>query len=342
MPTRYDVVVIGAGIAGTAAALAASRHARVCVYTRAPGATALFSGAWRGPCPPELLTALQSVGYDLAPVEHPLPHPQGFLSTADYATSSHRAAQLSDNGVVCSISGFAGFNARGLAMQWSALSGFDLGAASITIPETPKTGWATASLAAHIARNPDALRDALARLRAARIILPAVLGKTKFNADFILGEALGSAPSLPGWRLHNALERVLENANVDIVRTGDRPEAGAYVLASGKFLSGGIEADGSFREPVFDCPIWIEHLDAMFEEPDSLMLTDAVRTEEQPLMAAGVQTDDEHRPVNRVGDVVHQNVFVAGSIRAGWTSATHGIGECAQDGWNAGMRAIQK
>lgn len=302
----------------------------------------MFSGAWRGPCPPELLAVLHSVGYDLGPVEHPLPHPHGFLSTADYATSSHRAAQLSDNGVVCSISGLAGFNARGLALQWSARSGYEFAPANISIPETPAAGWAPASLAAHIARNPEALRAALARLRAARIILPAVLGETTFTADFTVGEALGSAPSLPGWRLHNALERVLANAGVDVVRTRERPEGGTYVLASGKFLSGGIEANGSFREPVFDCPVWIERLDAVFEEPDSLMLTEAVRTEAQPLMAAGVQTDDEQRPVNRAGDVVHPNVFVAGSIRAGWTSATHGMGECAQDGWNAGMRAIQK
>jgi hypothetical protein len=57
-------------------------------------------------------------------------------------------------------------------------------------------------------------------------------------------------------------------------------------------------------------------------------------------MKAGVRADERQRPVNRGGDVVYQNVLVAGSIRAGWSAEMHGAGDAALDGWNAGMEAV--
>jgi hypothetical protein len=53
-----------------------------------------------------------------------------------------------------------------------------------------------------------------------------------------------------------------------------------------------------------------------------------------------VHTDGDHRPVNAGDEVVYSNVFVAGSIRAGWSVATHTIGDAAADGWAAGVRAV--
>ena len=362
MPTRYDVVVIGAGVAGSAAALAArNAGARVCVIARAPGASALFSGAWRGACPEPLRNALRAVGYDLEPVEHPLPHPNGFLTIADYATSSQRAAQLSSAATVCGIHGLPGFHAPSLAAQWSQQSGIPLIAQTITLPDTPPAGWAVASLSAHIQRNPGVLQDALAALGAERVIIPAVLDETQLKSDVTIGEALGAPPSLPGWRLQRALERALVAADIELLRGDVKADAlspgrvlqvamhasppvvlqaKAFVLATGKFVSGGIEANAAFREPVFDCPIWIDHLGDSFDTPDPLILTDPVRTEQQPLLSAGVHVDSEQRPVNRASDVVHANVFVAGSIRAGWAGATHGAGAAAEDGWNAGLKAV--
>jgi anaerobic glycerol-3-phosphate dehydrogenase len=129
-------------------------------------------------------------------------------------------------------------------------------------------------------------------------------------------------------------------AQVQSVRTAaDRISAQAFVLASGKWVGGGISADAEFRESVFDLPVWLEQLGDVFTAADALPLTDPVRTEPQPLLSAGVHTDAEQRPVNRAGDVVYSNVFVAGSVRADWSVMNAGLGHCAEDGWTAGTKA---
>ena len=63
------------------------------------------------------------------------------------------------------------------------------------------------------------------------------------------------------------------------------------------------------------------------------------RTAYQPLLHAGVHTDAQHRPINRARDVVYENVFVAGTVRADWAAAASSLGTCAEDGWTAGVSA---
>jgi anaerobic glycerol-3-phosphate dehydrogenase len=115
--------------------------------------------------------------------------------------------------------------------------------------------------------------------------------------------------------------------------------ARSFVLATGKYLSGGITAAEQFHESVFDLPIWLEHLGDVFSAPDPLPLTDAVRAEWQPVLHAGVHTDAMSRPVDRTGQPLFNNVFVAGTIRADWSAVDAGLGATAEDGWTAGMNA---
>lgn len=365
--TEFDVAILGSGITGTTAAIAASRSgSRVGVITGPPGATAMFSGAWNGPCPDALHRALVETGYHLRDVARALPHPNGRLLPCTAAAASHAAAKPED-ALIIGIAGLPGFDAPILARQWSARAGVTL-----VLERTPAAGWSPAALATHIENDPraliDALRAAASEHRAPSIVTPAVLGVTddgKLHAQvqdalgITVSEALGIPPSLPGWRLHRALRRVLASANVTVIesrvlgstRTGDRVteitlangdavRARAFVLATGKYAAGGIEANGAFREPALDCPVWIDHLGDAFDEPEPLILTDADRTGDQPLLLAGVHADAEHRPIDRNGDAVYANVFVAGTVRADWSAAHHAIGDAAQDGWSAGTRAV--
>lgn len=366
---EFDVVVLGAGVSGTAAALAAAQSgARVCVMTGPPGASALFAGAWRGPCPEALRSALAQIGYVLHARETALPHAAGHVTLSDFATAPHLSASLDDGAVVCAIAGLPAFDAPQLARQWSHHSGAAITATSLLIDNTPASGWATTALAAQIERSRQSFSAALRALGARRIILPAVLGRAydgelharlANEAGCAVGEALAMPPSLPGWRLHGALRAALGAAGVTIVderavahsangrvehvtrANGDVVHARTFILATGKFIGGGIEAGTTFREPALDCPVWVEHLGDIFETPDALNLTDPVRTEAQPILCAGVHVDQEQRPLNPQNDVVYSNVVVAGSIRAGWQSTTHGAGHAAEDGWNAGLRVVK-
>lgn len=370
VPIQFDVAVLGGGVAGSAAAIsAATQGAHVCLISGPPGATAMFSGAWRGPCPDVLRDELALSAYPLQACSQSLPHPCGALIPCDFAATSHTVAQLVDDALVIGIAGLPGFDAALLAHRWSSRTGVQLRAQTVTLERTPAAGWAPASLAAFIERSPEVLIQPLvAALRqhaATGAILPAVLGVLASShrrlSDAVgnpIGEALGVPPSLPGWRIHHALRAAVTRAGVTILEgravsqpnhgrintiqlaNGDVIQARTYILATGKYAAGGIEANGTFREPAFGCPVWIDHLGERFAVPDALILTDPVRTEDQPLLRAGVHVDAEQRPVTATGDVVYSNVRVAGSIRADCSITTHGIGDAAADGWAAGMRAV--
>ena len=256
-------------------------------------------------------------------------------------------------------------------MLWGARIGVQLQHTTLTLAATPRGGWAPASLAGAIERDASLitapLRAAIDATRAKHVVLPPVLGANAHNETFArvhdavgvgIGEALGVAPSLPGWRLRNALLQALRTAAVDVIearasfdtqdksRVDDvvindvRVRARSFVLATGKFISGGIVADAQLREPLLGCPVWIDHLGERFHAPEPLILTHPEREAEQPLLSAGVHTDENARPLGETNDVMFENVFVAGSIRADWRSDTHGAGDCAQDGWNAGEKAV--
>jgi glycerol-3-phosphate dehydrogenase subunit B len=176
-----------------------------------------------------------------------------------------------------------------------------------------------------------------------------------------VGEALGSAPSIPGWRLQHVLDRMLKRAGVQVLRgtvatpenavrrlktvrvregnTEQRLEAETFVLATGKFVGGGIVADGRLREAALDCPIWIEHAGETFELAEPLTLTNADRREDQPLLSAGVAVDSEGRAIDRNSDVVFDNVWTAGAVRRGHDAGSMGLGHAATEGWAAGERA---
>lgn len=360
----FDVLVIGGGVSGFAAALAArERGARTALVRAAPGVSALVSGAWSGPLRLEIRAALDKVGYSLMPATAPLAHERGRTVACTFAGASHVGATIDPEATVCGIAGLPHFNATTLAKLWSPTQ--PLKSLQIQLPGTPGGGWTSASVAAYIERDPQVLLSSIKTGGAARVVLPAVIGIDKTaeildqgrDAGIEASEALAASPSVPGWRLLQAMERALKASDVtlldgravrgkhqgsrvhEVAIGGDVVTTNTVVLATGKFTSGGINTTDEFRESVFDLPIWLEHLGDVFTSPDPLLLTDPVRSESQPLLYAGVHTDDALRPLNRAGEVVLENVFVAGTIRAGWDAALSGLGDCAENGWSAGLNA---
>jgi glycerol-3-phosphate dehydrogenase subunit B len=385
MRHSFDVVVIGGGIAGVAAALAAAHSgARVALVRATPGATAITSGAWHGALPAPLADALAAAGLPHRACDAPLLHPCGDARRSAYAAASHVGAIASGDTLVCGIAGLGGFHAPALARLWTAGAAEPLRSATLSIDGTPPAGWSPVSLAAALERDVAPLAVALAAaVRAGggivRAILPAVLGfdgaarvlaTLRDAAAVEVAEALGAPPSVPGWRLDRALGRALARAGVDVFdgraqrgedgsgarvagslhvrRAGSDGERAAvelaarcFVLATGKFAAGGIAADARFHEPALGCPVWIEHVGRRFDAPHPLALTVAERSSAQPLLAAGVHADDAGRPVDAFGDVVFEDVIVAGSVRAGVTTAELGLGAAAEDGWRAGELAAR-
>lgn len=371
---RTDLLIIGGGAAAVAAALEArARGLTVLLVRRSPGATALGRGGWTGPLPDRVADALVSQGLAHVVVEDALPHPDGELRPCDYAPASHAAARVETGACVVGIEGLPQFRQLALSRHWGDAAGAELTSDVVALPGTPVSGWAPLALARAIESDPEplaaALRDVVQRTRCSRIILPAVLGiedtgaireRLEAQAGVPVGEALGVAPSVPGWRLHLALDRALARAGVhvvdgavrdverqgdrceavDVVRPGadeaERREAERFLLATGRFVGGGIVADPVFAETVFGAAVWVDHLGERFQDAEPLALTDPVRSEPQPLLRAGVRVDGRHRLANN-GTASLANVWVAGSVRAG---LVEGLGIAAEDGLLAVTRML--
>ncbi len=372
----FDVSVIGGGIAGVSAALAArAAGASVALIRAAPGASALGSGAWHGPLPTLIGDALHSAGLPHVPSPHPMPHPMGELHTASFAAASHVAPFAIDTAFLCGIAGLAGFVAPSLARLYATPGSPPLAHMTAGISGTPPAGWAPLALAAAIERDPSIVAAAIDGVipdGATHILMPAVLGleggdAVRASLSTALGrpvfECLGAPPSIPGWRLDRALLRALRSAGVQLITgrvngfdasqhritavhlasdatggEGAEQSVGAvhFVLASGKFLGGGIATrlldshEQGLAETALGLPIWIDHLDQTFATAESLTLTSRVRTYDQPLLRAGVHTNALYRPVDPRDRILYSNVIAVGAVRADIDTAGLGLGVAAE------------
>ena len=185
--------------------------------------------------------------------------------------------------------------------------------------------------------------------------LPAVLGI--HQAELVvhdLGEMLGKPvfeiptlpPSIPGIRLKEAFLQFLPAKGVhclfqkhvlkavptadrefllDIGRTGheDRITADGVLLATGRFLGGGLQSDHmTIKEPIFDLPVCqpekraLWHGDRFFEPGG------------HAVNQAGLETDDMFRPLDVNGHPAFEKLFAAGIILAhqDWTRMKCGSG----------------
>ncbi len=387
-----DLVVLGGGVAGTAAALAArAAGARVTVVHAGPGASALAAGGWRGEPPAAFVAALAATGHPLVRVPGEaqadlsradgtraggggaLPHVAGILDPADFAPPWHAGALPLAECVVCGVRGLPAMRAAFLARAWRAPP---LVAVQLELPDTLAAGWSPVALAAAVERAPARLGEAVGRrareLGVTRVLLPTILGledpqatwRTAAAAAGVeLAEALGGLPSLPGWRLERALRRALAAAGVERIEAravGALPDgagsgrvagvkladgralpAGAVVLATGKFVAGGIAAAPGLREPALGLPVWLDRLGERFREAAPLLTTELARTGVQPLLAAGIRADARGRPTGERGELVLENVRVAGAVRSGVDTAALGLGAAAADGWRMALSALE-
>ncbi|MDI7260736.1 MAG: anaerobic glycerol-3-phosphate dehydrogenase subunit GlpB [Thermodesulfobacteriota bacterium] len=144
------------------------------------------------------------------------------------------------------------------------------------------------------------------------ILPPSIPGMRIFNrfkewliqrgVNFLLGYPVSTA-SLKGRKCEGIY---LPNPPVSNFYSADR-----YILATGRFIGGGLVADGErIFEPIFNLPVvqpksreeWFGN--SFFNDPP------------HPIHQAGILTDSSLRPVDEKGRLILENVWVAGSILA--------------------------
>lgn len=197
------------------------------------------------------------------------------------------------------------------------------------------------------------------------LLLPPVMGlatndtlmaKTTEAAGVPVAEALGVQSSVPGWRFHEALRRLVEfheiktvahpvtraeirgNAIIGLHAGGEFHEADAAVLTTGRFLSGGLARDAEIREPLFDIPVF--HGDTPVRHHTNLELSNANPMRRQPIFEVGVRVDEQMRPLDAGGHPVFTNLYAAGSILAGSDYGVDqaGVGMAAATGHHVARR----
>lgn len=208
------------------------------------------------------------------------------------------------------------------------------------------------------------------------LLMPPLLGRRTRDVASRLGKSLGGircaevlsgAPSLPGIRLQEALDAALVRAEVQLeeaavdgrrgrdgffalrppswVPGGDHAEPrevirpDAVVLATGKFIGGGIERDGRFTETVLGLPVF-SGATPLAAEYIGELLSDRMLAD-QVAFRAGVQVDGSLRPLEHSGRPVHPRLFAAGAVIGGYdpSSDKTGLGVAIFTGYLAGELA---
>jgi glycerol-3-phosphate dehydrogenase subunit B len=371
------VLVIGGGIAGYCAALAARREgAEVTIVARAPGATALYSGAMEivddlgtilesQPHHPitrlgldavrlstELDGAVQSVRLALEkdglPMEggwrtsglysdiHGLARP-GNLVPASVARGELRALGGRRVAVV-GLPQVGDYDAGSVAQALAELHGIDAFAEEVTIPDLSST----ASLTDLYGRR----APVLTRARSSAVAYPP--GFANLPADGF--ELLAAAPSPHGWRLQQAIglgtvrgeltSFDVAGGRITAARAGERTfRADAYVLATGRYIGGGVEGGRVPSEPLL-------HL-GVFHDGSSVT---AAGTRLQHLryldpavgLRSGLRTDRMLHPLDGQGSAPLSNLYAAGAVLGGYDYAGPcGFGVPILTGWLAGRLAAQ-
>ena len=257
------------------------------------------------------------------------------------------------------IRGLRGFSARQIAAVWKTRWP-TLQTVTIDFPESEhlnelytETMARQLELPAHLEKFGEQIRPHLKD--AAVVGLPAILGVRKCRAVAAqLADLLGvpvfeiptMPPGLPGLRLRDAFAaripelgvRYYREYRVSDVVPGDDDgftlsingltgketlRANRVLLASGRFLGKGLKTDqNGVAEPLFDLPVFQPESRAKWHRRDFL------DPRGHAVNRAGLETDDQFRPLAENGQLVFANLYAAGSILAhqDWVRAKCGSG----------------
>jgi glycerol-3-phosphate dehydrogenase subunit B len=159
-------------------------------------------------------------------------------------------------------------------------------------------------------------------------------------------EVLAVPPSVPGYRLKRALDRAMARHGVEVIHAcvedfsasdsrvrlvRARQKESTYevapatvVLATGKFIGGGIEWSDRLREPIFDLPVFV---DGAYDPTPNVpgLLTDRF-VSEQRIFTAGLKVDERLRPISPDRQVIYTNLMAAGGVLTGYNYLQDGGG----------------
>jgi glycerol-3-phosphate dehydrogenase subunit B len=177
------------------------------------------------------------------------------------------------------------------------------------------------------------------------LMLPPILGiknsleiteALKKITGLATAETLSTPMSIPGYRLYQALQSFYREQRIKLVtgevtgfdgesrqvrkiaiRDGEtisQLRAKAFLLATGKYIGGGIKREKIFQESIFRLPVFVQN--KMLQNVSPFRFTDPNFSYPQPFLQAGVRINSFGQPLDVDGEVVFDNLFAAGSVLA--------------------------
>ncbi len=292
-----------------------------------------------------------------------LPTALGSEAQAAVVPASFAAGDLADPAPML-IAGPAGWRDfyPGLCAENLARRGVSARAATFALPELHDSKFdATAAGVARLFDRPDVRTRVAAQLRAelkgaARVGLPAVVGLAQHRAAWEdlqarigvpVFEIATLPPSVPGMRLYLALKDALTHLGVPLLLDmevtrglveGNRAtgvvvpnpsreavyRADRIILATGGLYGGGIASDhhGHLREKVFGLPVAGPVERGQWFDPQFIPPAGG-----HSVHRAGLWVDSHMRPLDEQGNVVLDNVRIAGRLLAGYDPLEEGSTE---------------
>ena len=193
------------------------------------------------------------------------------------------------------------------------------------------------------------------------LLLPPLLGLERHSEVFAevatqaglpCAELLAGLPSVPGLRLQRAFKSALSTAGIELTRSevqglepgrarleGNRTVVfDEVIVASGRYVGGGVERDRSFSEPLLGLQVW-DGTTQLASQPINTLLGEGPGS---PCAAfrAGLRFDADLHPLDGEGQPLGW-ARIAGSLLAGSDHAVDGsgLGLAAFTGYLAGRLA---
>ncbi|RJP63950.1 MAG: FAD-binding protein [Candidatus Abyssobacteria bacterium SURF_17] len=174
-------------------------------------------------------------------------------------------------------------------------------------------------------------------------------------------ELISPTFSVPGHRLQVELEAALQRNSVRVVTTDvvDAKRDGrivrnlvledmkskrtatakSFIIATGKFSTGGLVANDFPKEPIFKLPLFVggKRVDNGFVQDLLSWNVDG----RQLFLSCGLHIDDSLRPLDTFGEPAYENLFAAGAVIGEYDYVTDkcGMGVAALTGYLVGENA---
>jgi len=178
------------------------------------------------------------------------------------------------------------------------------------------------------------------------VIIPSILGLNnhdeikeylkKLDTNMELYETISLTPSVQGMRLQKKIYKFLENNKIKflkdkvvnynvkdkkithiITKKGEEIEVSGVVLASGKFIGGGIIQDGNYyKESIFNLPLFVNNKKISKTHFNSYLKNDYFQ--KQPVFSLGISINRDFNPLDIDNSVIYENLVAAGNILQGY------------------------